>query len=78
MSGVPVALSDILTSSFDVPADEIEPGKILDDLGVDSVAVVELADLLQEKFGIRIGEDELTNKNTIEQVVSTVTAKAGA
>ena len=78
MSKVSVELSDILVSSFDIPTGEIEPGKVLDDLGVDSVAVVELTDLLQEKFNIMIGEDELTNKNTVAQVISTVTTKVGA
>jgi acyl carrier protein len=49
----------------------------LDDLGVDSVATIELIDILQEKFGITIADEELTNKNTVEQVVGTVATKVG-
>lgn len=71
-------LVTILTESFDVLAEDIEPDRTLDDLGVDSVATIELVDILQEKFGIKIAEDELTNKNTVEQVSSTLAAKAGA
>lgn len=78
MSDVPSELATILTESFDVLAEDIAPDRTLDDLGVDSVATIELVDILQEKFGIKIAEDELTNKNTVEQVSSTVAAKAGA
>jgi acyl carrier protein len=78
MSDVSSYLSVVLKENFDVIAEDIAPGKILDDLGVDSVATIELVDILQEEFCIKIGDEELTNKNTVEQVVSTVKAKSGA
>jgi len=70
-------LATVLSENFDVVAKDIAPDMTLDDLGVDSVATIELIDILQEKFGITIADEELTNKNTVEQVVGTVATKAG-
>lgn len=77
MSDVSSDLATILCESFDVRAEDIAPDLTLDDLGVDSVAAIELVDILKEKFGIVIDDEELTNKNTFEQVIGTVTAKVG-
>lgn len=78
MSDVPEELAHILTENFEVVADDLELDSTLDDLGVDSVATIELIDILQEKYGIKISEEELSNKNTIGQLISTVATKAGA
>ncbi|KIH99595.1 hypothetical protein LP52_06935 [Streptomonospora alba] len=78
MLDISAEVSGILSEEFDIPADEIIPGNTLEDIGVDSVAAVELGDILQHKFGIRIGEDELTTQSTVEQVVGVVSGKAGA
>ncbi|MFF5992671.1 acyl carrier protein [Prauserella flavalba] len=77
MSNVSRYLSAVLCNNFDVLADDIAPETTLDDLGVDSVATIELVDILQQAFGIKIADEELTNKNTVNQVVETITAKVG-
>lgn len=78
MSDVLRYLSTVLSQNLDVVAEEIAPQATLDDLGVDSVATIELVDILQEEYGIKIADEELTNKNTVEQVIETVTAKVKA
>lgn len=78
MSDFPGYLAAILTENFDVVANDIGSDMTLDDLGVDSVATIELIDILQEKFRITIADEELTNKSTVEQVVGTLVAKVGA
>jgi acyl carrier protein len=75
MSDVSCYIDTVLSENFDVVANDIAPDMTLDDLGVDSVATIELIDILQEKFGITIADEELTNKNTVEQVVGTVATK---
>jgi acyl carrier protein len=77
MFDVSCYLATVLSENFDVVAKDIGPDMTLDDLGVDSVATIELIDILQEKFGITIADEELTNKNTVEQVVGTVATKVG-
>ncbi|MBB5999977.1 acyl carrier protein [Streptomonospora salina] len=78
MLDISAEVSGVLSEEFDIPVDEVESGSTLEDIGVDSVAAVELGDILQHKFGIRIGEDELTAQSTVEQVVAVVSGKAGA
>ncbi|GAB2762975.1 hypothetical protein GCM10027174_44560 [Salinifilum aidingensis] len=78
MSDTFTTLTTILTDQFEVLSDDIAPDKTLEDLGVDSVATVELADILKETFGVTVGEDELTSRNTLDQVLALITTKAGA
>jgi acyl carrier protein len=77
-SAVSGELVNILTENFEVVAADISPDRTLDDLDVDSVSFVELVDILQEKYEIKIGDDELTNKNTVQEVIGVVTVKVGA
>lgn len=77
MSDVFSDLATILTENFEVDGKDIESQVTLDDLGVDSVAAIELVDMLQQKYGIKVSDDEVTKRNTVEQVVGTVTAKIG-
>lgn len=64
----------ILAQDFDVSKNEVERATVLDDLGVDSVATAELAHIIKEVFGVTIGDDEMTSKSTIGQVVSLIEA----
>ncbi|MFC4564523.1 acyl carrier protein [Nocardiopsis mangrovi] len=78
MPDVSAEISTILADDFDVPAGEITPENTLQELGVDSVAAVELADVLQERLGITIGDEDLSTRSTIAQVIDVVTERAGA
>ncbi|MDV6011958.1 acyl carrier protein [Haloechinothrix sp. LS1_15] len=75
MPDLPSELTSILTANFDVPDAEISPGRSLNDLGIDSVATVELADLLQQQYRITIDDEELSTNNTVEQLIGLVAAK---
>ncbi|MCK7622221.1 phosphopantetheine-binding protein [Streptomyces sp. RS10V-4] len=50
-----------LTSHFNIPADTVRPESTLEDLGLDSLAVVELLCVLQDELGLRVptGDDAL-------------------
>jgi acyl carrier protein len=76
MPDVAEYLDALLRDNFDV-SEQVEPHATLEELGVDSVAAIELIDILQEKFSIRIGDEELTTAHTVEHVVNTVRTKVG-
>ncbi len=42
---------------FNIPEDTIAPDSTLDDLGMDSLGLVELACVLQDELGLRVPED---------------------
>ena len=51
---------------------------LLDDLGADSLDVVELVMALEEEFSIEVPDDDVENIRTIGDVISYVGAKAQA
>ena len=62
----------ILSSQFDVEEDSITPEtNIADDLGADSLDVVELLISLEDNYGVSIPEDDLY-QSTFPSDISTV------
>ena len=54
-----------------VSADDVQPDKsFVDDLDVDSLSMVEIVVAAEEKFGVRIPDDEVKNLRTVGDAVS--------
>lgn len=49
--------------------------KIIEDLGADSLDVVELIMSLEEEYGISIGDDEAASTSTVGDIVKLIDAK---
>jgi acyl carrier protein len=47
-----------------------------DDLDIDSLTMVEIAVLAEEKFGLKIPEDEIANLKTVADAVNYVSANS--
>lgn len=61
----------MLAEALNLPIEKIVPdAKIVDDLGADSLDVVELLSQLEEEFGITIPDDEVENLVTVADVAS--------
>lgn len=71
-------LMTALTGKFEVDAEQIHPDRTLTDLGLDSLAVVELYVTLQEQWRVRLEEDETAGNMTIRQFCAAVTAQLPA
>ena len=56
----------------------VPEANLLDDLGADSLDVVELVMALEEEFGIEVPDDDVENIRTIQDIVSYITGKTGA
>ena len=70
-------LATIVNEIAGVPAADVTPGKtFLDDLDVDSLSMVEIATAAEDKFGIRIPDDDLKDLKTVGDAVSYI-EKAG-
>jgi acyl carrier protein len=59
-------------------ADLVPEASLLDDLGADSLDVVELVMALEEEFGIEVPDDDVENIRTIQDIVQYVEGKAEA
>jgi acyl carrier protein len=64
-------LASILEEVADVKADDVADDKsFTDDLDVDSLSMVEVAMAAEEKFGVKIPDDELPKLKTVGDAVS--------
>jgi acyl carrier protein len=66
-------LGEIVEDIAGVPAAEVTPDKsFVDDLDIDSLAMVEIAVAAQDKFGVEIPDDQLKDLATVQDVVNFV------
>lgn len=77
MSGAAVdeMLLAILVDSFQVPAEEVRPGATREEIGLDSLAVLELAEVLTRRLGVEIYDYELLDTVTVADVAALVTER---
>lgn len=63
-------LAAIVEEVAGVPADNVQPEKaFVDDLDVDSLSMVEIVVAAEEKFGVRIPDEEVKNLRTVGDAV---------
>jgi acyl carrier protein len=66
-------LGEIVEEIAGVPAADVTPDKsFVDDLDIDSLAMVEIAVAAQDKFGVEIPDDQLKDLATVQDVVNFV------
>jgi acyl carrier protein len=62
-------IKDIIVEQLGVNADQINPGaKFIEDLGADSLDIVELIMALEEEFGTEIPDEEAEKLHTVGDV----------
>ena len=70
-------LASILEEVADVsPSDVSDEKSFVDDLDVDSLSMVEVAMAAEEKFGVKIPDDELPKLKTVGDAVSYIESNA--
>jgi acyl carrier protein len=69
---------EIIMEQLDVTKEECVPeAAFIDDLGADSLDIVELVMAMEENFGIEITDDELMKIRTIQDVIDFIKRKKG-
>lgn len=64
-------LGEIVDEIAGVPAAEVTPEKsFVDDLDIDSLAMVEIAVAAQDKFGVEIPDEQLKDLKTVQDVIT--------
>jgi len=75
------AIAAVLTEQFHVEAGSIRPQVALDQLGLDSLALMEFVFAVEDRLGIRIPEDRLDPRQagvTLEQLALLLDEASGA
>ncbi|HKC28571.1 MAG TPA: acyl carrier protein [Jatrophihabitans sp.] len=70
-------LAEILEEVAGVSPEDVTPDKsFVDDLDVDSLSMVEVAMAAEDKFGVKIPDDELSNLKTVGDAVKYIDTHA--
>ncbi|GGP41756.1 acyl carrier protein [Saccharothrix coeruleofusca] len=70
-------LAEIVEEVAGVAADDVTADKsFVDDLDIDSLSMVEIAVQAEDKFGVKIPDDELANLKTVGDAVKYIAASA--
>ena len=71
MASVEEKVKHIIVEQLGVDEEEVKPGaSFVDDLGADSLDVVELVMALEEEFGLEINDEDAEKLLSVEQAVS--------
>jgi acyl carrier protein len=69
-------LAEIVEEIAGVAAADVTPEKsFVDDLDIDSLSMVEIAVQAEDKFGVKIPDDELANLRTVGDAVNYIASK---
>jgi acyl carrier protein len=72
-------LSQVLEEKFGVLRDDIKPSTVLEDIELDSLALIEVALTLQKQLGFAIPTEDLNSSGTVSdlyELVNTAAEKA--
>ncbi|RMG98671.1 MAG: acyl carrier protein [Deltaproteobacteria bacterium] len=71
-------VTEVICEQLDVAPGDVSLEKtFMDDLGADSLAIVELVLALEEKFDVKIPDDEVDQIKTVGDAVNYIKARLG-
>jgi len=77
MGAIDEKIIDIIVDKLGVERSEVTPEAVfVDDLGADSLDLVELIMAMEEEFGMEIADEEAEKLRTVQDVVNFITARA--
>ena len=66
-------IQEMLAEALNLPVEKVTAdAKIVDDLGADSLDVVELLSRLEDEYGVMIPDDEVENLVTVADVAAEI------
>lgn len=66
----------LVSSQLNISIDKINnDSKLIEDLGADSLDVVEMLMTLEEEFGINIPDEDTANMSTIQEIADVIDSK---
>ncbi|KKD07575.1 MULTISPECIES: acyl carrier protein [unclassified Streptomyces] len=70
-------LSQVLEEKFGVLREDIQPDTVLEDIELDSLALIEVALTLQKQLGVVIPTEDLNSSGTVSDLFELVNTAAG-
>jgi acyl carrier protein len=77
MAAIEEKVIDIIVDKLGVERSEVTPEAVfVDDLGADSLDLVELIMAMEEEFGFEIADEDAEKLRTVQDVISFIQARA--
>jgi acyl carrier protein len=78
MGAIDEKVIDIIVDKLGVDRSEVLPEAVfVDDLGADSLDLVELIMAMEEEFGMEIADEDAEKLRTVQDVISFISSRAG-
>jgi acyl carrier protein len=78
MGAIDEKVIDIIVDKLGVDRAEVTPEAVfVDDLGADSLDLVELIMAMEEEFGMEIADEDAEKLRTVQDVISFISSRAG-
>ena len=78
MGAIDEKVIDIIVDKLGVDRSEVTPEAVfVDDLGADSLDLVELIMAMGEEFGMEIADEDAEKLRTVQDVISFISSRAG-
>ena len=78
MGAIDEKVIDIIVDKLGVERSEVTPEAVfIDDLGADSLDLVELIMAMEEEFNMEIADEDAEKLRTVQDVISFISARAG-
>ena len=69
-------VKSLIASQLNIPVEKVEDSsRLVEDLGADSLDIVEMLMTLEEEFGISIPDEEPANMKTVAEIVKVIESK---
>lgn len=79
MSAVPAKVKEVIVEQLGVDPERVKPeASFIDDLGADSLDIVELVMAMEEEFSIEIPDEDAEKLKTVQDVASYLQSKGKA
>lgn len=79
MASIEEKVINIVVDKLGVDRSEVTPDAVfVDDLGADSLDLVELIMAMEEEFGLQIADEEAEKMRTVQDVINFIQARAAA
>jgi acyl carrier protein len=66
-------LQEIIADELDVDKDEVKPeAKLIDDLGADSLSIVELQMSIEDESGVKIPKEDVQKLITVQDIFDAI------
>lgn len=71
-------LVTMLASKFEMSADELRAGETFENLGLDSLVLLEVSLVIRNEFGVSLSEEELVPLLTVAELTALIQTKRSA